>query len=63
MPKQADRMSIGALAKTAAVNVETIRFYERKGLLVKHKRTHGEIRRYTDADLGRGRRDSGTLTP
>lgn len=53
MPKPADRMSIGALAKTAAVNVETIRFYERKGLLVKHKRAHGEIRRYTDEDLGR----------
>jgi len=53
MSKQPDRMSIGTLAKAAAVNVETIRFYERKGLLVKHQRTHGEMRRYTDEDLGR----------
>lgn len=53
MSKQADRMSIGALAKTAAVNVETIRFYERKGLLARQPRANREIRRYTDADLGR----------
>ena len=53
MSTQGDRMSIGTLAKTAAVNVETIRFYERKGLLIKHKRTRGEIRRYTDEDLRR----------
>jgi MerR family mercuric resistance operon transcriptional regulator len=53
MSKQADRMSIGTLAKTAAVNVETIRFYQRKGLLVKLKGRHSEIRRYTDEDLNR----------
>ena len=53
MSQHPDRMSIGTLAKTAAVNVETIRFYERKGLLVKHQRGRGEIRRYTDEDLGR----------
>ena len=55
MSKQANRMSIGTLAKTAEVNVETIRFYERKGLLVKHARTRGEIRRYTAEDLDRVR--------
>jgi len=44
-------MSIGTLAKAAGVNVETIRFYERKELLL--KRADGEIRRYTAEDLHR----------
>lgn len=51
MSKHAVRMSIGALAKAAGVNVETIRFYERKELLL--RRTDGEIRRYTAEDLRR----------
>ena len=51
MSNQADRMSIGTLAKTAGVNVETIRFYERKRLLL--KQAHSEIRRYTAEDLRR----------
>jgi MerR family mercuric resistance operon transcriptional regulator len=46
-------MSIGALARTAGVNVETIRFYQRKGLLATPGRTHGQIRRYTVDDIGR----------
>lgn len=53
MSKHAIRMSIGTLAKTARVSVETIRFYQRKGLLLKSKRTHGEIRRYTLEDVSR----------
>ncbi|MBY0497542.1 MAG: MerR family transcriptional regulator [Cyanobacteria bacterium] len=53
MSKQAASMSIGALARTASVNVETIRFYQRKGLLVTPGRIHGQIRRYTVDDVGR----------
>lgn len=53
MSKHADRMSIGTLARTAGVNVETIRFYERKGLLPKPARADGEIKRYTDEELHR----------
>jgi MerR family transcriptional regulator, mercuric resistance operon regulatory protein len=45
-------MSIGALATAAGVNVETIRFYERKGLLPGHG-SKREIRRYTDQDVSR----------
>ena len=45
--------SIGALAGAAGVNVETIRFYERKGLLPKPKRRYGEIRRYGADDVAR----------
>lgn len=51
MSNHAVRMSIGALAKAAGVNVETIRFYERKELLL--RRADGDIRRYTAEDLRR----------
>ena len=47
--------SIGALAKAAGVNVETIRFYQRKGLLVEPRRRHGEIRRYGATEVARVR--------
>lgn len=51
MSNHAERMSIGTLAKTAGVNIETIRFYERKRLLL--RRADSEIRRYTAEDLSR----------
>ena len=51
MSNHAARMSIGTLAKSAGVNIETIRFYERKRLLL--ERDHDEIRRYTAEDLRR----------
>lgn len=53
MSPPADRMSIGALATTARVNVETIRFYQRKRLLPKPTRERGEIARYTIRDVRR----------
>lgn len=46
-------MTIGALARAASVNVETIRFYQRKGLMPQPDRPRGGIRRYGAADLGR----------
>ena len=39
-------LTIGAFAKAAGVNVETIRFYQRKGLLPEPGRPVGSIRRY-----------------
>jgi MerR family transcriptional regulator, mercuric resistance operon regulatory protein len=48
-------LTIGTLAKTAGVNVETIRFYQRKGLLPEPDRPLGGIRRYGSADLTRVR--------
>jgi Cu(I)-responsive transcriptional regulator len=51
MPK--DRNSIGSLAKATGANVETIRYYERIGLLPKPMRTAGNYRAYDDAHLGR----------
>ncbi|MFA5910784.1 MAG: Hg(II)-responsive transcriptional regulator [Vicinamibacterales bacterium] len=53
MSHQAFRGSIGALAEAAAVNVETIRFYQRKGLLAEPPRRRGEIRRYGPNDVAR----------
>lgn len=47
--------TIGALANAAGVNVETIRFYQRKGLIPEPKRPLGSIRRYGEADLARVR--------
>jgi MerR family mercuric resistance operon transcriptional regulator len=46
-------MTIGALAQGAGVNVETIRFYQRRGLLAQPKRPAGGQRRYTEADVAR----------
>lgn len=39
-------MTIGRVAKAAGVNVETIRFYQRLGLLAEPTRPPGGVRRY-----------------
>jgi MerR family mercuric resistance operon transcriptional regulator len=46
-------MTIGALARAAGVHVETIRFYQRKGLMPQPDRPQGGIRRYGADELGR----------
>nr|WP_311529515.1 Hg(II)-responsive transcriptional regulator [uncultured Ralstonia sp.] len=48
-------LTIGALARAAMVTVETIRFYQRKGLLSEPDRPYGGIRRYSEADIARVR--------
>lgn len=48
-------LTIGVLADAAGVNVETIRFYQRKGLMQEPDRPLGSIRRYGDAHLARVR--------
>ena len=48
-----DTLTIGAFAMAAGVNVETIRFYQRKGLLAEPDRPVGGIRRYGPADVDR----------
>ena len=45
--------TIGALAQAAGVNVETIRFYQRRGLLTEPDKPLGGIRRYAEADVAR----------
>ena len=44
-------MQIGKLAKTAGVSVQTVRFYERQGLLPDPGRTDSGYRVYTEAHL------------
>jgi MerR family transcriptional regulator, mercuric resistance operon regulatory protein len=45
--------TIGGLAKAAGVGVETVRYYQRRGLLPEPARPPGEIRRYGETDLKR----------
>jgi MerR family mercuric resistance operon transcriptional regulator len=45
--------TIGGLAKAARVGVETVRYYQRRGLLPEPVRPPGEVRRYGDADVKR----------
>src|SRR3546814_5155755 len=45
--------AIGTLGKLTGVNVETIRYYERIGLLPRPARTSGNRRTYGDADVRR----------
>ena len=46
-------LTIGALATQAGVHVETIRFYQRTGLVHQPARPAGGVRRYGATDLGR----------
>ncbi len=47
--------TIGAFAADAGVTVETIRFYQRRGLVPEPKRSFGRIRRYGASDVARVR--------
>ena len=46
-------LTIGSFAAAAGVNVETVRYYQRKGLLSEPARPRGSIRRYGDEDVAR----------
>lgn len=47
------RMTIGTLARAAAVNIETVRFYHRRGLLPLPEKPPGGVRHYGEAELAR----------
>ncbi len=49
----APHLAIGELAARTAVNIETIRYYEREGLLPKPTRGENGRRRYREADVER----------
>ena len=55
MPPREGVLTIGRVAAAAGVNVETIRFYQRKGLIPEPERPLGSIRRYGSADVDRVR--------
>jgi MerR family mercuric resistance operon transcriptional regulator len=50
-----EQLSIGSLAKAADVNVETIRYYQRRGLLDEPSKPLGGHRRYPPAAASRVR--------
>ena len=49
----ASAMTISRLAATAGVHVETVRYYQRRGLLLEPERPMGSVRRYGPDDVGR----------
>lgn len=53
MPNTMNSLTIGGLARAAGVHVETIRYYQRRGLLSEPQRPPGGIRRYGVADIER----------
>ena len=55
MENKLQNLTIGVFAKAAGVNVETIRFYQRKGLLPRPDKPYGSIHRYGEADVTRVR--------
>ena len=48
-----DGMTIGGLAKLAGVGVETVRYYQRIGLMPTPARGYGSVRRYAAANVER----------
>lgn len=48
-------LTIGTFAKAAGVSVETLRFYQRRGLLSEPDKPYGSIRRYGQTDIARVR--------
>jgi len=50
-------INIGRLAELAKVNIDTIRYYEKQGLLPPASRTSSGYRQYEKADLERLRHD------
>ncbi|WP_373188088.1 Hg(II)-responsive transcriptional regulator [Halopseudomonas sp.] len=53
MSDKANSLTIGGLAKAARVHVETVRYYQRRGLFPEPDRPPGGIRRYGFADIDR----------
>jgi MerR family mercuric resistance operon transcriptional regulator len=51
--KHAELLTIGELARSSSVHIETIRFYQRRGLIAEPERPLGGIRRYGEADAAR----------
>jgi MerR family mercuric resistance operon transcriptional regulator len=53
MTMPSDVFPIGILSRQSGVNIETVRYYERAGLLPKPARSHGGYRLYQPGDVER----------
>lgn len=51
--KNTEKFTTSQVAKEANVNIETIRYYERNGLIVEPERNESGYRQYTGEDIGR----------
>lgn len=51
--RPASTMTIGALAQAAGMHIETIRYYQRRGLVPVPEKPYGGIRRYQENTLAR----------
>lgn len=49
----ADNLTIGKVARAAGVNVETVRYYQRSGLVPEPPRPAGSVRRYSEETVAR----------
>lgn len=52
-PTPSITFTVGTLAREAGVNVETVRYYQRRGLLRQPNRPPSGVRRYGESDLAR----------
>ena len=50
-----ESLTIGKLARAAGVNLETIRYYQRRGLVVEPPKVHGGYRHYPAESIDRVR--------
>ncbi len=48
-----EKMTIGRLASAAGVNIETVRFYQRSGLIDEPSKPHSGYRTYEESDVRR----------
>ena len=46
-------LTVGRLARLAGVGVETIRYYQRRGLMFEPKKQLGSVRHYSESDASR----------
>ncbi len=53
MESNPENLTIGPFARAAGVSVETVRFYQRKGLLPEPVKPYGSIRHYGETDVTR----------
>ncbi|MCR4470451.1 MerR family DNA-binding protein [Burkholderia sp. SCN-KJ] len=53
MENGSESLTIGAFAKAAGVNVGTLLFYQRNGVLLEPEKPYGSIRRYGSGDVTR----------
>ncbi|MBI3935669.1 MAG: Hg(II)-responsive transcriptional regulator [Betaproteobacteria bacterium] len=55
MADEVENLTIGAFARASGVNVETVRYYQRRGLLSEPRKPLGGIRHYGESDVARVR--------